>query len=85
MLATLHQPPQTTPATTNQAGQHHITPKHKQNHFFFHRKSVSVTMKLEKRKKKPCSKELFDGTARMGIMPTWAVLPPEQPSTKQHK
>jgi hypothetical protein len=33
-------------------------------------------------RKRNCSRELFEGTALVGIMPTWAVLPPEKPSTK---
>jgi hypothetical protein len=41
--------------------------------------------KNKKNKKTNCSRELFEGTAHVGIMATWAVLPPEKPSTKQHK
>jgi hypothetical protein len=37
------------------------------------------------KKKKQTARELFEGTARVGIMATWVVLPPEKPSTKQHK
>jgi hypothetical protein len=45
--------------------------------FFFTRGVPSVTVKQTK--KKNC----YQGTARVGIMPTWAVLPPEKHYYKQ--
>jgi hypothetical protein len=42
-------------------------------------------MKEEKKQKKNCSGELFEGTAHVGIMPTWAVLPPQQTTQIERK
>jgi hypothetical protein len=76
-LATLHQPLQTMPATIEQASQHHRTPKHKQNLFFFsHRKSRSPCQKKKKEK----------GLQRYcpyGHYAHKVVLPPKKPSTTQ--
>jgi hypothetical protein len=66
--STIHQPLQTTLATTEQAGQHHRTPKHNQNLFsfsFFFFSPEECSGHHETRKKKTAI-EIYEGTACVG-------------------